>query len=255
MTTRRTLALLTTASAALGTCLGLAGCGDDDSNDWVVGTGAPVRVNGHAFVFGPNGYNLTLEGATVAVAEAPSISTTVGADGTFAFDVPSGAPVSFSLTQEGFHANQSAAIEIGPEGIARLGFQAPTNEGFTLLGLLAGVEPDPKRCQISTTISRIGTEPYGGDALGVEDAVASIDPPLPADSKVIYFAFAGGSTIYPDPARTTTSLDGGVIFSNVPVGEYTITATKAGLQFTSAVIRCRAGVLVNAAPPNGIQQF
>ena len=250
---RRSLLLATGLVFATGLTTG-AGCGDDDPQ-WDVGDGAPVRVSGKAFVFGPNGYNLTLAGAQVSVAEAPEITTTVTAEGTFAFDVPSGAAVSFSLLQADFHPNQSATLEIGAEGIAMLGFQAPTEDGFRLLGLLAGVEPDPKRCQISTTISRTGTEPYGGDALGVEDAVASIDPPLPADSKVIYFGYAGGGNIYPDPDRGSTSIDGGVIFSNVPVGEYTITATKPGLQFSSPKIRCRAGVLVNAAPPNGIQQL
>jgi hypothetical protein len=45
-----------------------------------------------------------------------------------------------------------------------------------------------------------------------------------------------------------------VIFANVSVGEYTISATKPGTSFSPAVIRCRPGVLVNAAPPNGIQE-
>ena len=119
-----------------------------------------------------------------------------------------------------------------------------SNTGTRPLSHLAGL----------AQLSRTGTDPYGGDALGVEDAAASIDPPLPADSKAIYFGYAGGGNIYPDPDRASTSIDGGVIFSNVPVGEYTITATKTGLQFSAPKIRCRAGVLVNVAPPNGIQQ-
>lgn len=240
---------------ALASCLLLAaGCGDDELA-WSAGSGPLVRVNGHAFVFGPNSRGLTLEGASVAVAEAPEHATTVAADGTFALDVPSGAPLSFSLTQPEFHPNQSAAIDLGPDGLAMLGFQTPTEETFSVLGSISEVVPDPERCQISTTISRLGTTPYGGDALGVEGAVATLSPPIPAADGPIYFAYYGDGFILPSRALTETSIDGGVIFSNVPPGEYTLTATKEGHRFSKVKIRCRAGVLVNAAPPNGIQEL
>ncbi len=232
----------------------IVGCGGDDpTTHWVANTGPDAHVTGMAFVFGPNSAALALAGARVSVAEAPQISTTVGADGSFGFDVPSGGPSSFLLEQDGFHPNQSAAIEVGTGGIAMLGFQAPTEDGFATLANIVRVTPDPTRCQISTTVSRLGTAPYGGDALGVDGVVASIDPPLPAESGPIYFAYGGGA-IYPDRSLTTTSIDGGVIFTNVPVGEYTLSATKAGTQFSTVEIRCRAGVLVNAAPPNGLQE-
>lgn len=231
-----------------------ASCGDDELA-WSVGSGPLVRVTGHAFVFGLNSQNLTLEGATVAVAEAPEYATAVAADGTFSLQVPSGAPVSFSLTQPGFHPNQSAAIDLGPEGIAMLGFQTPTEETFSVLGSISEVVPDPKRCQISTTISRLGTEPFGGDALGVEGAVATLSPGVPAADGPIYFAYYGDGFILPSRELTETSIDGGVIFSNVPPGEYTLTASKEGHRFSQVKIRCRAGVLVNAAPPNGIQEL
>ncbi len=231
-----------------------ASCGDDELA-WSVGSGPLVRVSGHAFVFGLNSQNLTLEGATVAVAEAPEYATAVAADGTFSLQVPSGAPVSFSLTQPGFHPNQSAAIDLGPEGIAMLGFQTPTEETFSVLGSISEVVPDPKRCQISTTISRLGTEPFGGDALGVEGAVATLSPGVPAADGPIYFAYYGDGFILPSRELTETSIDGGVIFSNVPPGEYTLTASKEGHRFSQVKIRCRAGVLVNAAPPNGIQEL
>ncbi len=238
----------------LFTSLALPACSDDEP-DWSVGDGPLARVDGRAFIFGPNPKNLSLQGATVAVAEAPEYSAAVAADGTFSIEVPSGAPVSFSLTQAEFHPNQSAAIDIGPGGIAMLGFQAPTAETFALLGSVSQVDPDPERCQISTTISRLGTEPYGGDALGVEGAVATLSPSIDASSGPIYFAYLGNGVILPSRDLTETSIDGGVIFANVPTGEYTLTATKAGHSFSKVKIRCRAGVLVNAAPPNGIQEL
>lgn len=231
----------------------VAGCAaDDPTAHWTANGGPPAHVIGHAFVFGPNTAALSLEGATVGIAELPGTTTSVAADGTFAFDVPSGGPTSFTLTQPGFHPNQSATIDVGAAGIAMLGFQTPTDDAFDTLANIVRVTPDPSRCQISTTVSRSGTEPYGGDGLGVEGATATLEPP--AGDGPIYFAYAGG-TIYPDRSLVATSLDGGAIFANVPVGEYTLTATKPGTTFSSVAIRCRAGVLVNAAPPNGIQQL
>jgi len=238
--------------------LACAACGDDDpASNWVANTGPDAHIVGHAFIFGPNPRALTIEGAVVAVAEDPSVSTKVHADGSFEFDVPSGGPSSFSLTQEGFIPSQSAAIEITTAGIAMLGFQTPSLEAVDNLASFARVAPDETKCQISTTISRKGTTPYGGDSLGVEGAVATITPKGDADGP-IYFASEGSTnppTIFPNRALTATSIDGGVIFANVSPGEYTITAHKDGTTFSSAVIRCRAGVLVNAAPPNGIQEL
>lgn len=227
----------------------------DPTASWKVGNGPLAPITGKAFVFGP-GNGPSLEGATVSVAEAPAYHTTVAADGTFAFEVPSGAPLSFLLEQPGFHPNQSAAIPIGPEGIEKLGFQVPTESTFNLLAILADIdEPDPARCQVSTTVSRAGTEPYGGPALGEPDVVVSIDPPLPSDAGPIYFEYVSDATILPDRTLTKTSIDGGVIFANLPPGEYVLEATKEGKQFTPVQIRCRAGHLVNAAPPNGLQEL
>ena len=50
-----------------------------------------------------------------------------------------------------------------------------------------------------------------------------------------------------------TSDDGGVLFIQVPPGDYTWTAHKAGVEFTQVRMKCRAGYLINASPPWGLQ--
>jgi hypothetical protein len=240
--------------AVLGLAVVVTACGTTDPTaSWTANKGPAATVSGQTFVFGPNGHGLSLAGATIAVAESPKVTTTVAADGTFTISAPSGGPASFSLTQDGFFPNQSATLDITTDGIPMLGFQVPTNDTVDSLSAIVQVTPNPKQCQITTTVSRAGTAPYGGDGLGVDGATVSIDPPVPAKSGPIYFAY--GSIPFPDRTLTATSIDGGVAFTNVPVGEYTLSAKKDGVTFSTVDIRCRPGVLVNAAPPHGIQQL
>lgn len=233
----------------------LAGCGTDDPTaDWTIGTGPAASVSGKAFVFGPSD-GLTVTGATVAVAEAPEYAATVAADGTFALSAPSGAPISLRLEQPGFMPTQTAALPLDAGGLDQVGFQVPTFEMVDLLATFVRVTPDERRCQIATTVSRKDTEPYGGAALGEPGVVVAIEPPLPAEHGPVYFAYVNDETIFPDRALTETTIDGGVLYLNVPPGEYTLTATKVGKQFTQVTLRCAAGLLVNAAPPRGLQEL
>jgi hypothetical protein len=230
-----------------------AACGGDDdyAKDWIPNTGPLAHVSGMAFIFGPNSSGAVLEGATVSVTEDPSVTTTVAADGSFAFDVPSGGPVTFTLQKDDLQTTQSAAIDVEADGIPMLGFQVPTLSTVDLLATLIRINVDPARCQVVTTVSRLGTEPYGGDGLGVEGATVTLAG-ANADGP-IYFMY-DPTLPTPDRTRTETSLDGGVVFANVAVGDYTMAATKTGTSFSSVEVRCRAGVLINAAPPHGIQQ-
>ena len=57
----------------------------------------------------------------------------------------------------------------------------------------------------------------------------------------------------PDPSLVETSDDGGVLFIQVPPGEYVWTAYKPDVLFTRVKMKCRVGFLVNASPPWGLQ--
>jgi hypothetical protein len=57
-----------------------------------------------------------------------------------------------------------------------------------------------------------------------------------------------------DRALTQTSDDGGgVLFIQVPPGDYLWTAHKPGKVITRVRMKCRAPFLVNASPPWGLQ--
>ena len=90
---------------------------------------------------------------------------------------------------------------------------------------------------------------YDNGAHGEEGATVTIEPAIPVEQGPIYF----GSNVIPDPDLTETTDDGGVLFYNVPPGRYTLEANKKGVTFESVTMECRAGVLVNASPPYGLQ--
>jgi hypothetical protein len=88
----------------------------------------------------------------------------------------------------------------------------------------------------------------GYGAHGVAGATATASPALP---KPVYF----NADVVPDPAQTASSRDGGVVWTSVPAGAYTITAHDPRTRFASFVATCRPGRVVNANPPWGLYQF
>ena len=225
----------------------------DPTAGWVGGEGPTATVSGRAFLFGP-APGQTLTGATVSVLEAPEQRGVVAEDGTFALEVASGAALSFVLEQEGLATIQSATIPIGPEGLDDLGFQVPTPDIVELMALAAEVDLDADACQLVTTVSSAASPPYGGAGVGEPDAIVTLSPALPDDATgPVYFDYLSDSLILPDPALTATTIDGGVIYGNLPTGEWTLHAEKVGVTFTEPVARCHPGAIVNAAPPHGVE--
>jgi hypothetical protein len=220
----------------------LAGCGDDDGT-------AVTTVSGDAipFIEVPDG---RIEGAEVWILERPEMRVTTGADGHFEFiDVPVGSEVTLVMDHPDYYPIQTGTIVLGPEGAERVTFQAVTYGIFDAFAVIVDVDPDETKCQMVTTVTRVGKSIYDLGAHGEAGAVVTLDPPLPADQGPIYF----NSSVIPDFSLDETSDDGGVLFIQAPPGEYVWTASKPGVEFTQVNMKCRAGVLVNASPPWGLQ--
>jgi hypothetical protein len=109
------------------------------------------------------------------------------------------------------------------------------------------------RCQVVTTAGKawasilLNVFPHGEPG-----AIAVIDPPLeslptadPPPIGPVYFS----KQAEPDPLLTSTSVDGGIVYLNMLEGEYTITATKANVEFATVRVKARPGIIVNASPP------
>lgn len=214
-------------------------------------TTATASISGDAFDFSLGLADGPIGSAHVYVLEDPTLDATTDAAGHF---VIQGAPVGSDATLVLEHADyipiQTATFEVPAAGLTRVTFQAVTPAVRDALAAILSVTIDETRCQMVTTITRIGRSVYDPGAHGEAGATVTLDPPLPASSGPIYF----DSSVRPDRTLTESSDDGGVLFVNVPPGNYTWTATKAGATFAQVRMTCRAGVLVNASPPWGLQR-
>ena len=217
--------------------------------------GPTVTLSGVAFAFFPGG---VIEGATVWLAEFPEVTAASGADGFYELAIPVGAPVVVMTTAPGYTVQahrQFVAVEGEP--IEDVKLQMVPTMVFDYFASAVGVAPDPERCQIATTVhvaEILGMDyetfaAYG--AHGVGGATAWLEPAVDAESGPVYFT----ASTSPDRSLTETTVDGGVVWVNVPPGTYTVHASHADHEFQSFTVVCESGGFVNAGPPWGLRQL
>ena len=241
---------MTSSRALLGALLTASiGCGGEELAP-VPAPPSTFSVSGDAIPFGgsPDG---RIEGAEVSILERPEMRVTTGADGHFRFDgLDSGSEVTLVLDHPDYHLIQTATQQVEDADIERVTFQAVTPDTYSALAALLMITPDEENaCQMVTTITRVGKSVYDDGAHGLGGATVALDPPLAEDHGPIYF----NTAVVPQRGLTESSEDGGVLYIQVPPGDYLWTATKPGVTFTSLKMKCRPGVLLNASPPKGLQ--
>lgn len=217
---------------------------------------ATVQLGGTAYEF--NNAHTLLSGATIRVAEFPKLRATVQPDGRYALRVPDHARVTPYIVDPGYHTVYLQTFTTDGENLVNVNFQTPTEAVYRGLVALLKVPVDSHgnlvACAIVSTFSTRNVRDlsfaqfiaYG--AHGVAGATATGAPALP---KPVYF----NDNVVPDPAQTTSSKDGGVVWTNVPTGVYTITAHDPRTRFASFVATCRPGRVVNANPPWGLHEL
>ncbi|MFN8038223.1 MAG: hypothetical protein U0Q07_03335 [Acidimicrobiales bacterium] len=248
------------ASAVAATAVLLAtatiGAAASASSAAVAPAGAPAAtatVSGDAMHFGLGGG--PVPGGAVTVLERPDLTTTTDADGHWVLDgLVVGDDATFVLTATGRPVVQTATFTVPAGGLERVAFQSPDDQIFAGFAQVLRITPDPTRCQVASTVTRRGHSVYGpAGSHGEPGAVAWIDPaPASADGPV-YFNLIDAGLIWPDRSLDRTTDDGGVVWTNVSPGTYTLRASLAGADIAPARITCRPGVLVNASPPWGLQ--
>jgi len=231
----------------LGAVLVACGWSCDDGED---GPSA-VAMSGTAYRFNTPG---PVEGAVVRVVEVPGLETTTAADGSWSLEVPANREITPYVTHEGYVTMHLQTFDVGEEAIERVYFQMVAPNVFDLLAQVLQITPDPARCQIAGTVSEkaIQTMTFAEftahGAHGVAGATVTITP---ASAEVVYF----NEDVIPDRTHTETSRDGGVVWTNVPPGRYTIRASHPEKRFADVVVSCEAGRFVNANPPQGLREL
>ena len=218
--------------------------------------GAAVHLTGTAYEF--NNTDVRLAGASIRVAEDPKLRATTRADGTYDLRVPDRGRVTPYIVAPGYRTIHLQTFRIRGEDLARVNFQTPTDAVYQALATLLDVplraDGQVRDCAIVSTFSTRAVRNLDFDdftafgAHGVAGATASTRPRLPAP---VYF----NDQVIPDRAQERSSIDGGVIWTEVPAGVYRVRAHHPGQRFARFVATCKPGRVVNANPPWGLYEL
>ena len=217
--------------------------------------GATVTMSGTAYEF--NRVRTMLGGAVIHVVEDPTLTTTVAEDGSYSLEVPDGAEVTPYITKEGYGTIHLQTFTTDGEDLVNVNFQTPSTVVMGLLSMVLGIEEDevgyPKQCVVVSTVSTkqvrgVSYEEFiTWGAHGVAGVTASISPEAGTRT---YF----NEHVIPDRTVTETSEDGGVVWTELPPGPYTLSAHGAGSAWPEVKVNCADGRIVNANPPWGLNQ-
>jgi hypothetical protein len=214
-----------------------------------------VHLSGTAYAFDNQ---VPIAGARIRVAEVPGTTASTAADGSYRLTVPAHARVTPYIEAAGFHGIYLQTFLTEGRDLDRVNFQVPSVGIYHALAALLGVElgPDdnPENCVVVSTISTAAIRDlsfedfiaYG--AHGVAGATARARPALPDP---IYF----NSSVIPDRSLSESSVDGGVLWLDIPAGVYRFSARSKSARFASFIATCEPGRLVNANPPQGLHQL
>lgn len=215
---------------------------------------APVSGFARSFVFGS-----PLSGATITINETGQTYTTDD-EGRFGpFNYPIGKPITLTLSKWGYKTTQSATLILPPEGANgpynNISFQVPSVQTFYVLSKILGAVVDDNSCHLTATITKFH-KTMDDIPQGMPGAEIVISPQ--GREKPFYFDIITKGPLtnktYPFSNNLTkTTEDGGVAVFNLSPRElpYIVTAKKAGVKFSKALIICKKGAFINLSPPQG----
>lgn len=222
-------------------------------------TTALSTIRGTAYTFNTPD---PIAGAVIKVVEFPEVSATTTTNGSYELQVPAGSKATPYIEAAG-HSSihlQTFTLDDAHEGsdIDGVNFQTPTHDIYDGLKVLVesfiGRDPFEGGGVIVSTVSdaKVVGMPFDQfiefHSHGVPGAVAFITPAL---ARPIYF----NQDVIPDNTQSTTSIDGGVLWPNVPPGRYVLTAELEGKTFARVEVECEIGRVVNANPVWGLHEI
>jgi hypothetical protein len=216
----------------------------------------PVHMRGTVYTFDNQ---VPIEGATVTIAELPGLSATTGPDGTYDLLVPDGTRITPYAEAPGHRGLHIQTFVTQGRDLERVNHQIPTTGIFQALGAILSVPRDangtPLQCVVVSTFSTVNVRDvsfaefvaYG--AHGVAGATGSSEPAIAKPP--VYF----NESVIPDPSRTESSIDGGIVWTEIPAGVYRFSAAHPSTRFARFRATCEPGRVVNANPPQGLYEL
>ena len=225
-------------------------------------TGDTVTISGNAYAF--FGIDDTIPGSVVKVDEFPDLSADVAPDGTYSIAVPDDANVTpYIVTPPGYHDTYLQTFHTAGQDLIHVNFQVTKDLHYLGFAAILGVPLDAnkviKDCVIVSTFSITAArdaatfDPGFKNVYphGLEGSTATIDPVAGNTKGAIYFSAA----VLPTPAQTSSSVDGGVLWTEVPPGWYKLTPSNPTSNLAPFTAHCENGRLINASPPWGFYQL
>jgi hypothetical protein len=236
----------------------LGASGQDDHTDTAdtadTGGAQSISMTGIAYQFQSRA---PLEGARVSLVELPDAVAFSDADGHWRLDeLPADTPLTPRVEIAGHAVGHHQTFRL-QGSVARVYLQVVPQTTYDLLVSILGDEGntvDPDACQVVTTISEPGIADFDdwegflerGDAGLLANADATISP---EGGTRLYF----NEQVVPDPSVERSTLDGGVLWINVPPdGPHTLQGTHAEHGFPDVEVTCAPGRFINASPPWGL---
>ena len=225
--------------------------------------GDTVTISGNVYAF--FGIDDVIPGSVVKVDEFPAISSAVGPDGTYAIEVPDDANVTpYIVTPDGYNDTYLQTFHTSGQDLIHVHFQVTKDLHYQAFSAILGVPLDEngviKDCVIVSTFSITAArdaatfDPGFKNVYphGLANSTATIDPAGQGNTKgPVYFSEA----VIPTPAQTSSSVDGGVLWTEVPPGWYKLTPSNPSSNLAPFTAHCENGRLINASPPWGFYEL
>ncbi len=218
-----------------------------------------ISGNAYAFVFGGN--TDRLEGAEIGIAELPEIGAVAGPNGAYRMSVPDRTLITPYVSMPGYHRIYLQTFLTCGRDLEQVNFQVPEENVYNALAEIVGAERDPESNEligsgvVSTFFQKEGRGFSEFDDFhdfrphGIADAQARlVDSNGNSPVEPVYF----NADVIPTPGLDRSTGDGGVLWVNLPEGDYTVTGSHPDLGFSSFRASCRPGRLINANPPWGL---
>ena len=248
------------AIAAVIACAGLAALLPAAA---VAGTTADtVHIRGVAYAF--FGIDDHMPGAIVRIEEFPGLSAPVQPDGSYDIEVPDDANVTpYIDPPPGYRTTYLQTFHTSGHDLENVHFQVTPDPYYLAFAGLLSVPLDENQtiedCVIVSTFSiheaRDATSFDPGFKSvyphGLPGSTATMDPVRGNTRGPIYF----NSSVIPDTSQTSSSVDGGVLWVEVPPGWYRMQPDHPSERLAPFLAHCERGRLVNASPPWGFYEL